>query len=122
MEPSAYALAPSRTESEHQLSETAIYGLLDDSLWQARRTDHFDRQSGLPRQLVNLQVQARSLAGAAVLRHAEPLYVPVALGIAYMQMGGFSRKKFESGLFNTGVLLVILLVPFIVSAQSDLQR
>lgn len=50
------------------------------------------------------------------------LYVPVALGIAYMQMGGFSRKKFESGLFNTGVLLVILLVPFIVSAQSALWR
>ena len=50
------------------------------------------------------------------------LYVPIALGLAYIQMGGFSRKKFESGLFNTGVLLVILLVPFIVAAQSALRR
>jgi uncharacterized membrane protein YhdT len=50
------------------------------------------------------------------------LYIPIALGLAYVQMGGFSRKRFESGLLNTTILVLIMLVPFIVAIQSALRR
>jgi hypothetical protein len=48
------------------------------------------------------------------------LYIPLALGLAYAQMGGFSRKEFKSGIFNTGILVVIMLVPFIVAVKHEL--
>jgi len=50
------------------------------------------------------------------------LYIAIALGLVYAQMGGFSRKKFESGLFNTVMLVLVMLVPFGVAIQSALRR
>lgn len=50
------------------------------------------------------------------------LYISMALGLVYAQMGGFSRKRFESGLFNTAMLILVMLVPFFVAVQSALRR
>lgn len=50
------------------------------------------------------------------------LYIAISLGLVYVQMGGFSRKRFESGLFNTAMLVLVMLVPFFVAIQSALRR
>lgn len=43
-------------------------------------------------------------------------FVAFALGLTYLQMGGFKRRGFESGWFNTVLLTVMLLTPFLVKA------
>lgn len=47
------------------------------------------------------------------------LFVPLALGLAYLQMGGFG-KKFESSAFNTAILVLTALVPVFVAVKSAL--
>ena len=43
-------------------------------------------------------------------------YVAFALALTHFQIGGFKRTKFESGWFNRGILVVVLLTPFLVTA------
>jgi hypothetical protein len=49
-------------------------------------------------------------------------YVAFALALTYFQMGGFKRAKFESGWFNCGILVVVLLTPFLVTAWQAISK
>jgi hypothetical protein len=49
-------------------------------------------------------------------------YVALALALTYFQMGGFKRNKFESGWFNSGILVVVLLTPFLVTAWQAISK
>lgn len=44
-------------------------------------------------------------------------FAAFALVLVYFQLGGF-RKKFESGIFNTGILVCTALVPVLVAIKS----
>ena len=49
-------------------------------------------------------------------------FIPFALVLSYLQMGGFKRRGFESEWFSTGLLVVVLLTPFLVSAYVAIRR
>ncbi|WP_255989579.1 hypothetical protein [Chitinolyticbacter albus] len=48
------------------------------------------------------------------------LCVLFALGLIYLQMGGFKRTNFESGLFNISILMLVVLTPVIIAIKSSL--
>ena len=49
-------------------------------------------------------------------------FIPFALALSYFKMGGFKRRGFESGWFNTSLLLVVLLAPLLVNAYAAIRR
>jgi hypothetical protein len=49
-------------------------------------------------------------------------FVAFALSLTYVKMGGFKRTGFESGWFNTIILIAVLLMPFLVTAWSFIRR
>jgi hypothetical protein len=49
-------------------------------------------------------------------------YVAFALALTYFQMGGFKRNNFESGWYNSGILVVLLLTPFLVTAWQTISK
>jgi hypothetical protein len=49
-------------------------------------------------------------------------FVAFALSLVYIQMGGLKRTGFETGWFNTSLLILVLLTPFLATGWTYIRK